>query len=319
MVAAAEEEAERAAKADRLGAGGAGGGGAGAGGGAGGVDGGEKRLVALGSSSRLPVSQKSPWADLREAVFKGEAQRIAKGQMTGASGTAAQVATAARAGPEALLKFLVERAQSREALMWSFDALSGLLAGNEEARRVMFRENGIGKVLFGVRRFLWDEEVLANGFKALNALAADYPKECGAQGAVEVIVEGMSHCDTDYQVQVRGTTALSTLIREEANKDRARAAGADKVIVAALEANPEDGQMQWRGIQMLEALKPGGGQALKQKAIKRAQTSAVMRSMSKMSLTGGSAREIRPADVAAHEAALKEVLENAETVDDEDD
>jgi hypothetical protein len=82
--------------------------------------------------------------------------------------------------------------------------------------------------------------------------AAEY---VGKQGGVEAVVAGMRACPDSYQVQTSGTRCLQNLVAAtDANRVRAKAAGATEMLSSALEANPEDGQLQWRGQQLLVRL-----------------------------------------------------------------
>ncbi|RYG51491.1 hypothetical protein EON67_03265, partial [archaeon] len=84
-------------------------------------------------------------------------------------------------------------------------------------------------------------------------LAADM---LGDAGAVEVCVGGMRACDQSYQTALSGTRALQNLIAtSEMNRARAVAAGAIELLEEALEHNPEDGQLQYRGQSLLAKLR----------------------------------------------------------------
>lgn len=72
---------------------------------------------------------------------------------------------------------------------------------------------------------------------------------------MESLLQAMKTHKSDYQIQTIGCRALTNLVEAAANMDRARAAGAVAVVQAALELNPEDGQLQFRGQKLLEQLK----------------------------------------------------------------
>jgi hypothetical protein len=75
----------------------------------------------------------------------------------------------------------------------------------------------------------------------------------GKQGGVEAIVSGMRACEESYQVQTQGVRCLQILVaNNDANRARAKAAGAEELLTASLEKNPEDGQLQYRGTALLQ-------------------------------------------------------------------
>jgi hypothetical protein len=90
---------------------------------------------------------------------------------------------------------------------------------------------------------------------ALANLAATYAEHIGKKGGVEAVIAGMTACAEAYQVQISGTRCLQNLINScPANLPRAKAAGAIELLKSSLEANPEDGQLQWRGTHLLGLL-----------------------------------------------------------------
>jgi hypothetical protein len=151
----------------------------------------------------------------------------------------------------------------------------------EKARAELFNGGGITLVLDGMQRFPWDANVQMKANWLLASMASSYSGELGSQGAVEMVVAGMRACEEDYQVQTSGVRCLQNLIAGNTvntaraapdaggvvaplvpmsaeqldNRARARAAGAIDLIQASLDRNPEDGQLQYRGAQLLERLK----------------------------------------------------------------
>lgn len=90
---------------------------------------------------------------------------------------------------------------------------------------------------------------------ALANLAATYADYIGKKGGIEAVTAGMTACAEAYQVQISGTRCLQNLIQTSPiNTHRAKAAGAIALLRSSLEANPEDGQLQWRGNHLLQTL-----------------------------------------------------------------
>lgn len=77
----------------------------------------------------------------------------------------------------------------------------------------------------------------------------------GDAGGVEAVLKVMTSFEEEYQVQVAGCRALANLTADTPeNIKRAVAAGAVQNVIGALKANPADGQLQWRAIQLLGKL-----------------------------------------------------------------
>lgn len=140
----------------------------------------------------------------------------------------------------------------------------------DKARTELFEGGGIAMILDGMQRFPWDANVQFKGNWLLASMASSYSGELGSQGAVEMVIAGMRACEEDYQVQTSGVRCLQNLIAGNTvnatarvpmtpeqldNRARARAAGAIELIQSSLDRNPEDGQLQYRGNQLLERLK----------------------------------------------------------------
>jgi hypothetical protein len=123
-------------------------------------------------------------------------------------------------------------------------------------------KGGILHILTAMRVFLWDERVQTKANWALANLAATYADYIGKQGGVEAVITGMQTCAEAYQVQISGTRCLQNLVHgSSTNLQRAKLGGAIDLLTAALQANPEDGQLQWRGTHLLEQLQDAPGTA----------------------------------------------------------
>jgi hypothetical protein len=165
------------------------------------------------------------------------------------------VSKAAAEGAKAVLGVMREHASDAEFQWWCCDALASLCAGNEENRAAVYVAGGVIQILAAMKVFGWDENVQDKANWALANMAASYADYVGKQGGVEAVVAGMRACSDSYQVQVSGARALQNLVGgSEANKVRAAQCGAEQQLLDTLERNPEDGQLQWRGQQLLVRL-----------------------------------------------------------------
>lgn len=166
-----------------------------------------------------------------------------------------QVSTAAAKGVSALLDMMRQHAGDAEFQWWCCDALAGLCSGNEDNRAQVFVQGGLLQILAAMRLFAYDENVQTKAAWALAGLAASYAEHCGKQGAVEAVVTGMVNNPESYQLLTTGVRALQNLIAaSDANRARAKAAGCETLMSEVLERNPEDGQLQYRGVELLKKL-----------------------------------------------------------------
>jgi hypothetical protein len=199
--------------------------------------------VAAANDPALPESLTKPVS--AETVAK--AHLVPVGDVVGKA--------AAERGVKGVLAVMKDHAADGEYQSWCCDALASLCAGNEENRATVYVSSGVLQVLAAMRLFGWDENVQSKGNWALANMAASYADYVGKQGGVEAVVAGMRACADSYAVQTSGARALQNLITgSDANKVRASKAGAEDLINDALERNPEDGQLQWRGQQVLVRL-----------------------------------------------------------------
>lgn len=147
------------------------------------------------------VAKKKTWGMLRGAVKAGKAKEIALGNIPGKHGVSAQVAEVMKEGPKALITFMLERSRSQEVLLWTLDAFSTMLTGDEDAcKEFVVRlavqctawpasglfvcdtshapfafflcsfpyfptqdSGGIGKTVFAMQRHSWVPEIQARG------------------------------------------------------------------------------------------------------------------------------------------------------------
>jgi hypothetical protein len=274
---------------------------------------------AVEQAAKVPVSSKSPWAKLKNAVFTGKAQTLAEGMLPGMHGISGQVAAKMKEGVKPLLDYMVERMRSPEAVRWCCDALATICAGNAEVRAEIMSHKGAARLCLALRRHKWDEDVCAGACMAMTALASDHAKECGEAGAVELVLGSMKTSGESYQVQTRGTQALTALTRGYApNMKAAVEMDALSIVRAALDSNPDDGQLQWRGINLLDALKPGQGEDVRKRALERSFSSFLKRKDSKAQM-GGSFVERKPGQPKSSATAMDEVDEMAEMVEEDED
>eukprot|EP01138_Halocafeteria_seosinensis_P006295 gb/GECG01006436.1/.p1 GENE.gb/GECG01006436.1/~~gb/GECG01006436.1/.p1 ORF type:complete len:686 (+),score=159.41 gb/GECG01006436.1/:1-2058(+) len=228
----------------------------------------------------LTGSRSNPWSKLRVAVFAGKAKEIAMGNIPGMHGISGQVANALQEkGVEAVLDMLVYRMASTEACHWCLDALATEAHQSEEIRQRIVNYDGIKKSRVAARRHIWSDDVQFKAFWLWAALSADYPKELGENNIIDAIVEGMVKCETDYLTQSQAVKALQGILRLEMNRVRAVRLGTTKRIFHALENNIDDGELQWRGMQLLEGLERGSSANIREKVVSRTQSGAGMAAM----------------------------------------
>lgn len=166
-----------------------------------------------------------------------------------------QVSEAAAKGVVPLLDLMKAHANDSEFQWWCCDAIASLTAGNEDARAQVFVQGGLLQVLAAQRLFMYDENVQTKAAWALASISASYADHCGKQGAVEAVIAAMTNLPESYQVLTTAVRALQNLtLTSDVNKARAKAAGCVKLIQEVLERNPEDGQLVWRGQELLKKL-----------------------------------------------------------------
>jgi len=100
---------------------------------------------------------------------------------------------------------------------------------------------------------------------------------------------------------------------------RAKRNGAVDLVRNALAKNAEDGQLQWRGIELLKLLEPEQAEQVKKAVVQRTASKAMIRTATKIMSEEGLTREEAEKRAAAEMAALKEVVENAVIVEDDDE
>lgn len=228
----------------------------------------------------LQSGRSNPWSKLRAAVFAGKAKEIASGNIPGEHGISGQVAEALKNnGVEAVLDMLVHRMASTEACDWCLDALATEAQRDADIRRRIVEHDGIKKSKVAAKRHIWSDAVQFKAFWLWSALGADYPKELGEQDIIDSILEGMVKCETDYLTQSQAVKAFQAILRLEMNRVRAVRLGTVKRIFQALENNIDDGELQYRGMQLLEGLERGSSANIREKVVSRTQSGAGMESM----------------------------------------
>lgn len=91
------------------------------------------------------------------------------------------------------------------------------------------------------------------------------------------------------------------------------------LVKYSLSKNPEDGQLQWRGIELLKLLEPTQAEQVKNAVVQRTASKAMIRTATKIMNEEGLSREDAEKKAAAEMAALKEVVESAVIVEDDED
>lgn len=129
----------------------------------------------------------------------------------------------------------------------------------EENRKIVADAGGLDLITAAMGKGVWEEEFLLWAFRALLVMAPGYPLEIGANGGIKNIVNAMYHNKTVHDLQVAGVKLLSLLTLEPAgtNATLAREANAVRIVKEVVAAHSDDGQLAYRGINLLERLERG--------------------------------------------------------------
>lgn len=98
-----------------------------------------------------------------------------------------------------------------------------------------------------------------------------------------------------------------------------KAAGGVGIVRSALARLIEDGQMQWRGIELLKVLQPELAAHVQRLVVQRSASKAMIRTASKIMRDEGLTKEEAAAKAAKELAALRDIVENAVIVEDDED
>jgi hypothetical protein len=225
---------------------------------------------------------------LRGAVSEGRAAEIARGDLPGFEGVSAVVAAEAAKGMDALLDYLSAHIQDADVALWGCDALATGVEGNAEAAALALAHNAPKTLADVLHKHKWDEEIAAAAIRATEAIAPFGSSEFMGSTLVEALLSAMTASDEAHQIQSTGVRALLALTHSHPPLlHTALSAGALEVVKAAVDSAPDDGQLQWRGMNLLDALRPGLGDTVRKKALARSFSSFLRRKDSK-SLMGGS-------------------------------
>ena len=167
------------------------------------------------------------------------------------------VSRAATAGGVAgVVALMRAHTEDEEFALWSMDALAGLGSGHAANRELVYAAGGVALTLAAMRLFAWDENVQTKACWLLATLSAEYAEFVGKSGGVDAVAAGMRACPEAYQVLTGGVRALQNLVAgSDVNRERASRAGVEGLLEAALERYAEDGQLQWRGRNLLARLR----------------------------------------------------------------
>jgi hypothetical protein len=224
-------------------------------------------------AAKVYSQKRSLWARLRDAVLSGRARELAEGTIHGLAGVRQQVTAMSQKGIGHLMRFLVERLRSSEAVSWVFDALSTSM--DTEAKREEFETaNGSAMVVLAIKKHIWVEGVALEGIRVLTRVGSDqrFAATVGRNGAVPVILEAMAKSTTNQDIQETGVRALEALLQADKSGTNLQAMQDANTLVAvrrALEAQPDDHTLQYRGARLMEAVEPGSAASLLQHTMQR--------------------------------------------------
>jgi hypothetical protein len=221
------------------------------------------------------------------AVAEGRARDLSKGSLPGFSGASAVVADKAKEGVASLIAHVRANLETEEVAYWSMDALASVVESDEAATAQAVTSAAPAALVEVLRKHKWSERAVEASIRAGIALAPFAAAECTDAGLLEALVAAMSASDSSYSVQstaVRLILAITTTHPEALRP--ALDAGAAEAVRTAIDSNPDDGQLQWRGMNVLDALKPGQGEEVRERALKRSFSSFLRRKDSKAQMGG---------------------------------
>ncbi|RYG56450.1 hypothetical protein EON66_02865 [archaeon] len=179
--------------------------------------------------------------------------------------------------------------------------------------------------------FLWEEDLQIKACWALYAFAPDYAVEIGALGAIDNVTAAMLKNKTNHDLQVAAIKLLSLLTLEptRANVRIAQLANAIMVVKTVIQSHTDDGTLQYRGINLCERLEPGSTASMpKVNLVRTASMRAeelvfkkrsVARIESMRNARGPTGSGLDADTIAANAAAIQEVDELAQHVEEEED
>lgn len=159
-----------------------------------------------------------------------------------------------------VLNLLRSKPDDTNTQWWCLDAVASLCVGKEDVRATAAANGAVDAVVAAFRRHPRHEQVAVKGCWAVSVLAADLAKEIGELGGMAAVITSMKMQPANYQLQTIGCRAIDNLCKVPENVSLAVKLGAPDVIRAALEANPEDGQLVYRGNGLLATLEAEAGQ-----------------------------------------------------------
>lgn len=261
----------------------------------------------------------------------------------GLSPAATAVAAKAREGVVAVVEHLRTSPRDSETSRWCCDAIYTLVTGNGAARDAAHAAGALGLIIAAMSADGWHEDLQTKAVWALLAFAPSHAAEIGELGGVEALVAGMQKNSTCHDLQVSAVKLLSLLTLEPsgANLRKARMANAIPVIKTCVRAHAEDGTLLYRGVNLLERLEPGVSASMPRlnmvrsasmraeemvlglKSFARQASSRTNGPSSTASASargdGGAGGGVDAGMMAANAAAIAEVDELAEQVEEESD
>ena len=167
-----------------------------------------------------------------------------------------------RGGAAAVMALMATQPSNVELQCWCCDALAGLMSGAEEVRQACFAASLLPTVLGLMAGFPYSDELQTRACWVLAAMAASYSAEIGASGGLEACVRALQTCPESYSLLTAVVRALTNLVTAlPSNAPKAVALGACSLLQTALADNSADGQLQWRGKQLISKLESAAAAA----------------------------------------------------------
>lgn len=221
------------------------------------------------------------------AVSEGRARDLARGSLPGFSGVSAVVADKAKEGMAPLVAHLQACIDTEEVVYWCMDALATAVEGDASVAAAAVAAGAPEALVAVIQRHKWSERTVEACIRAGTALAPFAAAECTAAGLLAALVVAMTASDSSYAVQ--STAVRLLLVLTSAHPPALRAsldAGVPEAVRTAIDSNPDDGQLQWRGMNLLDALKPGQGEEVRERALRRSFSSFLRRKDSRAQMGG---------------------------------
>ena len=192
------------------------------------------------------------WAAVRAAVANGEAPKLLAGYKS--LRLASQLEAVSKQGMTEFLHFVVSHLRSHSTTSACLDVMAEKALHVPEFRAELENHHVHRVVLVAMKRHPWQEDVQLRGCMALSAMAPVLGDQMvAAEDVLSATQAAMTRHDTARPIQAAAVTLLYKLHGRDGFVRVARELELDISIQAALTTCQEDGEVQWRGMAILNA------------------------------------------------------------------